>query len=186
MKTTRLIISILCLILLGACVNKKDQAVAWEACTSATGNPTGNKVSGKVYEIDNIYEGQPRFEFTARNEGAMNYGYKYLYQEYRNFTQELSEAGSVLCVEVTTTLFRNCVYASGGTEYTLRQHHIVASLKLLAWPSRELVAQPTLEGISFDKSCPSSVWHESGVKSSDAYDGVDLNGWLNRYVTISE
>jgi hypothetical protein len=185
MKSNLLIISILCLILLGACVNKKDQAQAWAACSSASGNPTETKVNGKVYEIDNLYEGQPRFELQSRNEGAMRYGFKYLYQEYENFTQELLEASTVLCVEATTTLVRNCVYNTGGKDYTLRLNHIDANLKLITWPSREVIAQTTMAGPSFGK-CPSEVWHDSNETSYDVYDGLDLNGWLGQYVTITE
>jgi hypothetical protein len=185
MKKSPLIIVVLCIILLAACGNLKDMGKVWDVCNSASGSPSGNSVSGKVYEIDNLYEGQPFFELQSRNEGAMRYGFKYLYQEYENFTQELSEASTVLCVEATTALVSQCSYNTGGKDFTLMRYHVDANLKLITWPSAEVIAQTTLEGSSFGK-CPSEVWHDSNETSYDVYDGLDLNGWLDQYVTITE
>jgi hypothetical protein len=115
----------------------------------------------------------------------MRYGFKYLYQEYENFTQELSEASTVLCVEATTTPAGNCVYTTGGKDYTLRRNHVEANLKLINWPSGEVIALTSMQGPSFG-NCPSSVWHDSGETSYDVYDGLDVKEWLDQYVTVTE
>ncbi len=188
MNTTRMTVSILCLLALTACgYDKEEMAQAWAACNSATGTPTGNGIRGMVYEIDTINAGSLGFEFPSREYGAGIYGYTYLRSEYENLTQDLSEASAVLCAEVATTFFEDCNYPSDANiEFTLKYYNTTAHLTLLAWPSGELVAETTLENQYKGGGCPDSVLHEDSETSRDVYAAVDLEEWLDQYVTIAE
>jgi hypothetical protein len=187
-NTTRITVSILCLLALAACgPDKEELAEAWAACDSATGTPTGNGIRGMVYEVDTINAGSLGVEFTSREYGAGIYGYTYLRSQYENLTEELSEASAVLCAEVATTFFEDCNYPSDANiEFTLKYHHTKARLTLLAWPSGEQVAETTIESRFKGGACPQSVLHEDSEKSRDVYGAVDLEEWLDQYVTITE
>jgi len=189
MKTTRLAIYALCLILLTACgYDQKEMEEAWGACTSATGKPSGNRVSGKVYEIDSIDAGSPGFGFTEYVGGPSLLGYKYIDDGYKNLTKDLSKAGAVLCAEVKTAFFDYCNYPSDQKiEFTISYYHTEAHLSLLAWPSKELIAQTILTPTeSFGGGCAPTVLRESDERFRQVYERVDLDGWLDQYVTITK
>jgi hypothetical protein len=187
MKSIQLTIYILCLILLTACgYDEEEMREAWAACNSATGTPSETRISGKVYEIGTIDAGPPNFEFTEPNTGVAGYGYKYIDDEYKNFTKDLSKASAVLCAEVKTFLLQTCNYPN----FIQRAYRTEVRLTLLAWPSKELIAQTSLMSEPptefFGTSCASVILHESDEKFRNVYESVNLDGWLDQFVVTSK
>ena len=195
MKKNWFIIPILCLFLLTACGgNKEEMAQAWAACETASGDTggakitSGEKISGKIYEIDSIDGAEPAFNIGDDAEGKYSMGNKYtddfLYA-YHNFTSNLSKATSVLCIKVKTNYYLTCNYPSDAKiQYTIRYFHTEAQLTLLAWPSGELIASGDL--VDSENSCPGNVLYESGEKSRNAYDLIGMEGWLAQYIIPAE
>ena len=188
MKIYRFSIIILCLILLSACAyDKEEMQTAWSACKSATGTPTGNRVSGIVYEIDSVNGSELSDVFTHREYGPGIYGYTYIDEAYDNVTLDLTKASAVLCAEITTNLNNRCNYPSNAdVKFTLNNYNIEVQLTLLDWPSGELIARTFLENEYTDSSCPISVLHDKSEKYRDVFAIVDLKSWLDQYVTIEE
>ena len=165
--------------------DKEEMRDAWAACSSATGEPSDALISGKVYEIGTINSSPPNLEFTETNTRAASSRYKYLDDEYKNFTKNLSRASAVLCAEVETDLLQTCNYP--GFIYSAYSTEV--HLTLLAWPSKELIAQTTLLGEPpeyFGRACPTVVLHESDEKFRNVYAPVNLDGWLDQFVATTK
>ncbi len=174
-------------VLLASCGHLKELEKAWGICESANGTPTGNPITGPIFDVDSINGGSPGDRFTSREYKPGVYGYTYLTEEYENLAGKLDEASAILCSEVTTKFFSRCNYPSDEKiNFTLNLYHTEARLKLVAWPSGEVIAQTTLSNHYEKRTCPLNILHESDEKSRDENAPINLKEWLDQYVTISK
>jgi hypothetical protein len=183
-KLTRLVMIIGVLLVLVACgpdyratatayratatAEANDRAIAWAACKSVIGHPSGRKVSGKPLAV------------ATQDGGALEDLGDNSYLAYAACAHRLTEASVVVCATLTSKLYADCRYPNAANvRYTLHLYSQEALATVLAWPSRELIAQTTLKSKT---SCPFSVTYAQGATEGRRYDHVDLKGWLGQYV----
>jgi hypothetical protein len=192
MKLNKLIICVFCLMLLTACGSSKSQR-AWDACTAASGTPTGNTISGQIFEVDTVNGGSPGNDLLD----TTDYSFEAVKGDYfaeatdyigfdkegtgtnPDFTSKLDEANAILCAEITNKLPRTCTFRN--SKLKILYHNTSIHLKLLGWPSGELIAETTLDGSMSGTQCPTQAM-TSGKETTRSYYGwIQLMPWLLEY-----
>lgn len=133
--------------------NKTEQHVLptlWQACNNASGSPTGDKFTGKIYPVMNLH---PK-EWSASSErygdvnlvssiffilGRYDETQWYTFEENEKvFAEKLEEAGAILCVSVKYQDIETCHYE--GDIYIIRSA-ADANAKIITWPDKQVIAE---------------------------------------------
>lgn len=194
MKQYILIICFLCLVLLTACGSDSEQE-AWDACTSAAGTPTGNTVNGLIFEVDTVNGGElGRNLLDVEDLAIESLRPKYVAEaeDYIGFdkegtgvnpdlTHKLEEASAVLCAEITTYQHKTCGFSN--STFKVIYHNTIVHLKLLSWPSKEFIAETTLDSKWDEIECPSQILlvGDQGQTDDVVTAWVNLIPWLTTY-----
>lgn len=99
-----------------------------------------------------------------------------------DLTNKLNEASAVLCATITTYQRKTCGF--DNSTFKVIYYNTVVQLKLLRWPSKEFIAETTLEGKWDEIECPTQILliGDQGETDDVVTAWINLMPWLTQYL----